>query len=80
MDAATIGIEEEILDEMRKRGIAATRDEAITIALLNFALNTDLLSRDVILKMIREKARGIMIKEAESERLVQNAKEASIHR
>jgi hypothetical protein len=80
MDAATIGIEEEILDEMRKRGIAATRDEAITIALLNFALNTDLLSRDVILRMIREKARGIMIKEAESERLVQNAKEASIHR
>ena len=68
MGAATIGIEEEILDEMRKRGIAATRDEAITIALLNFALSTDLLSRDVILRMIREKARGIMIKEAELER------------
>lgn len=67
MGAATIGIEEEILDEMRKRGIAATRDEAITIALLNFALSTDLLSRDVILRMIREKARGIMIKEAELE-------------
>ena len=43
-------------------------------------LNTDLLSRDVIQRMIREKAREIMIKEAELERLVQNAKEASIHR
>ena len=78
MGAATIGIEEEILDEMRKRGIAATRDEAITIALLNFALNTDLLSRDVILRMIREKAREIKIEDAELEGLIQNAKEASI--
>jgi hypothetical protein len=43
-------------------------------------LNTDLLSGDVILRKIREKARGIKIKEAELERLVQNAKEASIHR
>jgi len=80
MDAATIGIEEEILDEMRKRGIAETKDEAITIALLNFALNTDLLSRDEILSKIREKAKRIKIEEAELERLIQNAKEASIHR
>ena len=43
-------------------------------------LNTDLLSRDVILRKIREKARGIMIKEAELEGLIQNAKEASILR
>ena len=80
MGAAAIEIGEEIVDEMRKRGIAATKDEAITIALLNFALNSDLLSRDVILRKIREKARGIKIKEGELERLIQNAKEASIHR
>jgi len=80
MGAATIEIGEEIVDEMRKRGIAATKDEAITIALLNFALNSDLLSRDVIIRKIREKARGIKIKEVELERLIQNAKEASIHR
>jgi hypothetical protein len=43
-------------------------------------LNTDLLSRDVILRKIREKARGIKIEEAELEGLIQNAKEASIHR
>ena len=43
-------------------------------------LNSDLLSRDVILRKIREKARGIKIKEVELERLIQNAKEASIHR
>ncbi len=80
MDAATLGIEEEILDEMRKRGIAETKDEAITIALLNFALHTDLLSRDEILSKIREKAKRIMIEEAELEGLIQNTKEASIHR
>jgi hypothetical protein len=80
MGAATIQIEEEIVDEMRKRGIVATKDEAITIALLNFALNTDLLSGDVILRKIREKARGIKMKEVELERLIQNAKEASNHR
>ncbi len=80
MAAGTTGIEGEILNEMRKRGIAETKDEAITIALLNFALNTDLLSRDVILKKIREKAKGIKIEEAELERLIQNAKEASVHR
>jgi len=78
MGAATIEIGEEIVDEMRKRGIATTKDEAITIALLNFALNTDLLSRDVILRKIREKAREIKIEEAELEGLIQNAKEASI--
>ena len=80
MGAATIEIGEEIVDEMRKRGIATTKDEAITIALLNFALNTDLLSRDVILRKIREKAREMKIEEAELEGLLQNAKEASIHR
>ena len=80
MGAATIEIGDEIVDEMRKRGIATTKDEAITIALLNFALNTDLLSRDVILRKIREKAREIKIEEAELEGLIQNAKEASIHR
>ncbi len=80
MDAATIEIEEEILNEMRKRGIAETKDEAIAIALLNFALNTDLLSRDAVLRKIREKAKGIKIKEAELERLIRNAKEVSIHR
>ena len=80
MDAATIEIEEEILDVMKKRGIGETKDEAIAIALLNFALNTDLLSRDAVLRKIREKAKGIKIKEAELERLIQNAKEASIHR
>jgi len=80
MDAATIELEEEILDEMRKRGIAETKDEAITIALLNFALSTDLLSRNAVLRKIREKAKGIKIEEAELERLIQNAKEASIHR
>ena len=79
MGAATIEIQEEILNAMRKRGIAETKDEAITIALLNFALNTDLLSRDAILSKIREKAKGIKIEEAELERLIQNAKEASIH-
>ena len=79
MDTATIEIEEEILDVMKKRGIGETKDEAIAIALLNFALNTDLLSRDAILRKIREKAKGIKIKEVELERLIQNAKEASIH-
>ena len=79
MGAATIEIQEEILNAMRKHGIAETKDEAITIALLNFALNTDLLSRDAILSKIREKAKGIKIEEAELERLIQNAKEASIH-
>ena len=64
---------------MKKRGIGETKDEAIAIALLNFALNTDLLSRDAILRKIREKAKGIKIKEVELERLIQNAKEASIH-
>ena len=80
MNAATIEIEKEILDVMKKRGIGETKDEAIAIALLNFALNTDLLSRDAILRKIREKAKGIKIKEVELERLIQNAKEASIHR
>lgn len=80
MNVATIEIQEEILNAMRKHGIAETKDEAITIALLNFALNSDLLSRDVILRKIREKAKGIKIEDAELERLIQNAKEASIHR
>ena len=79
MNAATIEIEKEILDVMKKRGIGETKDEAIAIALLNFALNTDLLSGDAILRKIREKAKGIKIKEVELERLIQNAKEASIH-
>ena len=43
-------------------------------------LNTDLLSGDVKLRKIREKARGIKIEEAELEGLVQNAREVSIHR
>ncbi len=41
-------------------------------------LNTDLLSRDEILSKIQEKAKRIKIEEAELERLIQNAKEASI--
>jgi len=52
----------------------------IVIGMDAATLNTDLLSRDVILRKIREKARGIKIKEVELERLIQNAKEASIHR
>jgi hypothetical protein len=80
MDAAIVDIQEEILNKMRKRGIAETKDEAVTIALLNFALNTALLSRDAVLRKIREKAKGIKIEEAELERLIQNAKEASVHR
>lgn len=74
------GTQDTILKEMVHLGIVKTKAEAIRLALMNFALTTGLLSKEKILEEIHEKAKSISVSENEVQRLIDNAKEKSIHR
>ncbi len=47
---------------------------------MNFALTTGILSKEKILAEIHERAKSIRVSEADVERMVESAKEKSIHR
>jgi hypothetical protein len=47
---------------------------------MNFALTTGLLSKEKILEEIHQKAKSICVSENEVQRLIESAKEKSIHR
>jgi hypothetical protein len=74
------GTQETILKEMVNLGIVKTKAEALRLALMNFALTTGLLSKEKILEEIHEKAKSICVSENEVQRLIESAKEKSIHR
>jgi len=73
------GIQEEILEEMIKLGIAETKSEAVRMALLNFALISNMISKEKLLQEIRKKAKEIKLDEGEIQKLITDAKEKSIH-
>ncbi len=81
MTALTIkfrGIQAEILEEMIRSGIAETKSEAVRMALLNFALTSNLVSRERMLGEIRRRARKIKVGETELQKLIADAKETSV--
>jgi hypothetical protein len=73
------GTQETILKEMVNLGIVKTKAEALRLAVMNFALTTGLLSKEKILEEIHEKAKSICVSENEVQRLIDSAKEKSIH-
>ena len=73
------GIQEEILEEMIQRGIAETKSEAVRMALLNFALISNMISKEKLLQEIRKKTKEIKLDEGEIQKLITDAKEKSIH-
>jgi Arc/MetJ-type ribon-helix-helix transcriptional regulator len=73
------GIQEEILEEMIQLGIAETKSEAVRMALLNFALISNMISKEKLLQEIRKKAKEIKLDEGEIQKLITDAKEKSIH-
>jgi Arc/MetJ-type ribon-helix-helix transcriptional regulator len=73
------GIQEEILEEMIQLGIAETKSEAVRMALLNFALSSNMISKEKLLQEIRKKAKEIKLDEGEIQKLITDAKEKSIH-
>lgn len=74
------GTQEKILKEMVDLGIVKTKAEALRLALTNFALTTGILSKEKILKEIHERAKSIHVSEADVQRMIESAKEKSIHR
>ncbi len=74
------GTQEKILKEMVDLGIVKTKAEALRLALMNFALTTGILSKEKILKEIHERAKSIQVSEADVQRMIESAKEKSIHR
>jgi len=73
------GIQEEILEEMIQLGIAETKSEAVRMALLNFALISNMISKEKLLQEIRKKTKEIKLDEGEIQKLITDAKEKSIH-
>ena len=73
------GIQEEILEEMIQLGIAETKSEAVRMALLNFALNSNMISKEKLLQEIHKKAKELKLDEGEIQKLITDAKEKSIH-
>ncbi len=74
------GTQEKILKEMVDLGIVKTKAEALRLALMNFALTTGILSREKTLKEIHERSKSMHVSEADIQRMVESAKEKSIHR
>ncbi len=74
------GAQEKILKEMVDLGIVKTKAEALRLALMNFALTTGILSKEKILAEIHERAKSIRVSEADVQRMIERAKEKSIHR
>lgn len=74
------GAQEKILEEMVDLGMVKTKTEAIRVALLNFALTSGLMSKEKILGEIHKQAKSIRVNEADLQRMVERAKEGSIHR
>ncbi len=74
------GTQEKILKEMVDLGIVKTKAEALRLALMNFALTTGILSKEKILKEIHGRAKSIHVSEADVQRMIESAKEKSIHR
>ena len=68
------GIQEEILEEMIQLGITGTKSEAVRMALLNFALTSNLISKEKLLQEIRKKAKEIKLDEGEIQKLITDAK------
>lgn len=73
------GTQDLILKEMVNLGIVKTKAEALRLALMNFALTSGLLSKEKILEEIHERAQSICINENEIQRMIESAKEESIH-
>ncbi len=74
------GTQEKILKEMIDLGIVKNRAEALRLALMNFALTSGILSKENILNEIHKRAKSIQLSEADVQRMVESAKEKSIHR
>jgi hypothetical protein len=74
------GTQEMILKEMVDLGIVKTKAEALRLALMNFALTTGMLSKEKILEEIHMRAKSISINENEVQRMIESAKEKSVHR
>ncbi len=74
------GAQAKILKEMIDLGIVKTKAEALRLALMNFALTTGILSKEKILEEVHERAKSIRISEADVQRMIESAKEKTIHR
>ncbi len=74
------GTHDKILKEMIDLGIAKTRAEALRLVLMNFALTSGILSKENILDEIHKRAKSIQLSEDDVQRMVESAKEKSIHR
>lgn len=72
--------QEKILNEMIYQGIVKTKAEALRLALMNFALTSGMMSKEKILKEIHERSKSIHLSEVDVQRMIESAKEKSVHR
>lgn len=81
MTAVTLqftGVPERIINSMIEGGIAETTNEAVRMALLNFALNTNLLSKEKFLKSLQNELKGVEVGESELQKMIENAKAKTV--
>ena len=74
------GTQEKILKEMIDLGIVKPKAEALRLALMNFALTSGMLSKEKTLEEIHERSKSIHISEVDVQRMIESAKEKSVHR
>jgi len=77
MTAVTLqftGVQERIINSMIEGGIAESKSEAVRMALLNFALNTNLLSKEKFLKSLQSELKSVEVEESELQKMIENAK------
>jgi len=81
MTAVTLqftGVQERIINSMIEGGIAESKSEAVRMALLNFALNTNLLSKEKFLKSLQSELKSVEVEESELQKMIENAKTKTI--
>jgi len=64
------GVQEKIINSMIETGIADTASEAIRTALLNFALNTNLISKEKFLKSLQDELNAVEIEDSELQKMI----------
>ncbi|ODS39094.1 MAG: hypothetical protein A7315_11540 [Candidatus Altiarchaeales archaeon WOR_SM1_79] len=77
MTAVTLqftGVQERIINSMIGGGIAETKSEAVRMALLNFALNTNLLSKEKFLKSLQSELKSVEMEESELQKMIENGR------
>ena len=81
MTAVTLrltGVQERIINSMIEGGIAESKSEAVRMALLNFALNTNLLSKEKFLKSMQNELKSVDVEESELQKMIENAKTKTV--